>query len=130
MGRVMRTGEPVLCDDIAQSDQPISGRDDLLAAGIRSVACLPLRVDQTPVGAFLFGALEPGLVGEEELKLLEEVAANLSFALQYLNKQDAAHFLTYFDPLTGRAKRTLFCERLARLLGRRAAPGRLDAGAL
>ena len=121
MGRVMRTGEAVLCDDIARSDQPISGCDELLAAGIRSVACLPLRVDQTPVGAFLFGALEPGLVSEEELKLLEEVAANLSFALQYLNKQDAAHFLTYFDPLTGLAKRTLFCERLARLLARRAA---------
>ncbi len=121
MGRVMRTGEPALCDDIAQPEQPIAGRELLLAAGIRSLACLPLTVDQTPVGAFLFGAVEPGPMSADELKLLEEVAANLSFALQYLDKHDAAHFLTYFDPLTGLAKRKLFCERLARLLARRAA---------
>jgi len=52
------------------------------------------------------------------LLLLEEVAANLSFALQYLDKQDAVHFLSYFEPLTGLAKRALFCERLSRLLTR------------
>ena len=51
-------------------------------------------------------------VSEEELRLLQEVAANLSFALQYLEKQDAVRFLSYFDPLTGLAKRSLFCERL------------------
>jgi diguanylate cyclase (GGDEF)-like protein len=118
MDRVMRTGEATLCDDIANPSQPVAGRDQLLAAGIRSLACLPLRVDETPVGAFLFGAVEPGLVSDDELKLLQEVAANLSFALQYLDKQDAVHFLAYFDPLTGLAKRTLFCERLGRLLVR------------
>jgi diguanylate cyclase (GGDEF)-like protein len=121
MDQVMRTGEATLCDDIANPSKPVAGRDQLLAAGIRSLACLPLRVDETPVGAFLFGAVEPGLVSDEELKLLREVAANLSFALQYLDKQDAVHFLAYFDPLTGLAKRTLFCERLCRLLVRGAA---------
>ncbi len=50
--------------------------------------------------------------------LLEEVASNLSFALQYLDKQDAVRFLSYFEPLTGLAKRALFCERLSRLLQR------------
>ena len=50
--------------------------------------------------------------------LLEEVASNLSFALQYLDKQDAVRFLSYFEPLTGLAKRALFCERLSRLLKR------------
>jgi len=50
--------------------------------------------------------------------LLEEVAANLSFALQYLDKQDAVQFLSYFEPLTGLAKRALFCERLNRLFTR------------
>jgi diguanylate cyclase (GGDEF)-like protein len=121
MDLVMRTGEATLCDDIANPEHPVAGRHQLLAAGIRALACLPLRVDETPVGAFLFGAVEPGLVSDDELKLLREVAANLSFALQYLDKQDAVHFLAYFDPLTGLAKRTLFCERLGRLLVRGAA---------
>ena len=118
VGAVMRSGRLAVCDDIARSEQPISGREELLQRGIRSLACLPLSVDETPVGAFIIGAAEAGLIGPDELLLLHEVAANLSFALQYLNKQDAVHFLSYFDSLTGLAKRALFCERLGRLLVR------------
>ena len=118
MGRVIRTGAVELCNDIAHSPLVVAGREQFLGAGIRALACLPLRVDNTPVGAILFGAIEPGRVSDAELELLQEVAANLSFALQYLDKQDAVHFLAYFDSLTGLAKRTLFCERLARILAR------------
>src|SRR5882724_5351314 len=116
MGRVIRTGQAALCEDINRATFVIDGRDKLLAAGVRSLACLPLRVDGTPVGSFLCGTSD--VIGQEELLLLEEVASNLSFALQYLDKQDALRFLSYFEPLTGLAKRALFCERLSRLLKR------------
>jgi len=116
MGRVIRTGQADLCEDIERPPFVIEGRDTLIAAGVRSLACLPLRIDGTPVGAFLCGTTTTGVIGQEELLLLEEVAANLSFALQYLDKQDAVRFLSYFEPLTGLAKRALFCERLSRLL--------------
>jgi diguanylate cyclase (GGDEF)-like protein len=118
MGRVIRTGQAALCEDIKRSPFVIDGRDLMIAAGVRSLACLPLRVDGTPVGAFLCGAVTSGVIGPEEILLLEEVASNLSFALQYLDKQDAVRFLSYFEPLTGLAKRALFCERLSRLLKR------------
>ncbi len=118
MGRVIRTGQADLCEDIDRPPFVIEGRDTLIAAGVRSLACLPLRIDGTPVGAFLCGTTTTGVIGQEELLLLEEVAANLSFALQYLDKQDAVRFLSYFEPLTGLAKRALFCERLSRLLVR------------
>jgi diguanylate cyclase (GGDEF)-like protein len=121
-GRVIRTGEPVFCDDLLTTDLPVAGRDEMLASGIRSLACLPLRVDQTPIGAFMVGAVESGLMGSDELQLLNEVAANLSFAMQYLERQDAVHFLNFFDPLTGLAKRALFCERLGRLFARGTGP--------
>ena len=117
-GRVIRTGEPIYCDDIANTDQPVSGREKLLEGGIRALACLPLRVDQTPIGVFMVGVTESGLIGREESQLLNEVAGNLSFAMQYLDKQDAVNFLNYFDPLTALAKRSLFCERLSRMLVR------------
>jgi len=117
-GRVIRTGEDVFCDDLAETTLPISGRAEFLAGGIRSLSCLPLRVDQTTVGTFMVGSSEPGPVGRDELQLLHEVAANLSFALQYLEQRDAVNFLNFFDPLTGLAKRTLFCERLGRVIGR------------
>lgn len=118
LGRVMRTGRAALCDDINSPSFVVDGRDALIAAGVRSLACLPLRVDDTPVGAILLGTATTGGVSQEELLLLEEVSSNLSFALQYLNKQDAVEFLSYFEPLTGLAKRALFCERLSRLLKR------------
>ena len=118
MGRVIRTGQADLCEDIERPPFVIEGRDTLIAAGVRSLACLPLQIDGTPVGAFLCGTTTTGVIGQEELLLLEEVAANLSFALQYLDKQDAVRFLSYFEPLTGLAKRALFCERMSRLLVR------------
>jgi len=118
MGRVIRAGEAILCQDIERFPHVIHQRDALVAAGVRSLAVLPLRVDNTPVGAFLCGTGANAVIGQDELLLLEEVAANLSFVLQYLDKQDAVHFLSYFEPLTGLAKRALFCERLSRLLTR------------
>src|SRR6195256_2101957 len=118
MGRVIRTGETMVCEDIENFPYVIDGRKELIAAGVRSLACLPLRVDNTPVGAFLCGTGASAVIGQDELLLLEEVASNLSFALQYLDKQEAVHFLSYFEPLTGLAKRALFCERLSRLLTR------------
>ena len=116
VSRVLRTGQPVLCDDLERFPYALARRDELQAAGVHSIACLPLRIDNTPVGAFVCGTRGSALIGADELLLLEEVASNLSFALQYLDKRDALHFLSYFEPLTGLAKRPLFCERLSRAL--------------
>jgi diguanylate cyclase (GGDEF)-like protein len=118
MGRVMRSGHSVLCEDIATSGHVVQGRDRLVSAGVHSVAVLPLRVDNTPVGAFLCGTRDDAVISQDEMLLLEEVASNLSFALQYLDKHEAVRYLSYFEPLTGLAKRPLFCERLSRLLTR------------
>ena len=62
-----------------------------------------------------------GVFDEAEVGVLLELTANLSFALQYLEKDEAVHFLSYFDSLTGLAKRPLFCQRLAQTLGERLA---------
>ncbi len=87
------------------------------AAGTsRSVIGLPLIVDKTAIGVLAMCTRERGSVGEEESRMLREVAANLSFALQYLQQDSRVRLLSYFDVLTGLAKRTLFCERVGRLL--------------
>jgi diguanylate cyclase (GGDEF)-like protein len=116
ISRVIRTGETFACSSIDSASLPGNDRESLVERGVRSFACLPLNIDATPVGAFFFGAATQFVVGDDELRLLAEVAANLSFALQYLEKQDAVRFLSYFDALTGLAKRPLFCERLGRLV--------------
>src|SRR6202012_5195530 len=89
-----------------------------LPGGLRALIALPLLLEQTGIGALVLATREQTLIGIEELHMLQEVAANLSFALQYLRKGNELQFLAYFDPLTGLAKRPLFCERLKRLVCR------------
>jgi len=85
-------------------------------AGRAAVIGLPLMVDKTVVGVLGVCPRERGATADEEFAMLREVAANLSFALQYLRQDDRVRLLSYFDVLTGLAKRALFCERLGRML--------------
>ena len=126
IGRVLRTGTALVCNDLQQLDMGLAARAPLMDSGFRSVVAYPLLVDRTPIGAMMLTAYDVGAVGDEESRMLRELVANLSFALQYLHKEDEVRFLSYFDPLTGLAKRGLFCERLVRALepriGRRGTP--------
>jgi diguanylate cyclase (GGDEF)-like protein len=112
-GRVLRTGQVFLCNDISRADRIVSKFSTLRGAQFQSIVGLPLTVDGTTVGALTLTAQDRDAITAEELNLLGEVAANLSFALQYFQKESAVQFLSYFDSLTGLAKRVLFCERLA-----------------
>ncbi len=85
-----------------------------LARDVVALAAVPLVVDGTAIGALTVGVSREGFLDHQELRLLQELANNLAFALRFHERQDAVQFLSYFDPLTGLAKRSLFCERLAR----------------
>jgi diguanylate cyclase (GGDEF)-like protein len=115
---VLRTGQATISAFVPQSGT-FDPTDTIFAVSAQAFACLPLKVDGTTVGALMFGASSGTEMDEEELRLLGEVASNLSFALQYLDKQDEVRFLSYFDSLTGLGKRALFCERVGRALGAR-----------
>jgi diguanylate cyclase (GGDEF)-like protein/PAS domain S-box-containing protein len=126
IGRVLRTGASMVCNDLNALEMPLAARAALLDSGFRSVVAYPLLVDRTPVGALMLTSYDVGAVGDEESRMLRELVANLSFALQYLPKEDEVRVLSYFDPRTSLAKRGLFCERLVRALepriGRRGTP--------
>jgi diguanylate cyclase (GGDEF)-like protein len=122
--RAIRSGEPAvvndLADDLQASTQP---RTLIVDGGCRAVAALPLLVDGTVVGVISLFSGQSGVFDETEVAVLQELTANLGFALQYLEKDEAVHFLSYFDSLTGLAKRPLFCQRLAQVLDVDAAAG-------
>ncbi len=101
--------------------EPLISRGADLPAALQLLIALPLQLEQTGIGALVLATREQTLISAEELRMLQEVAANLSFALQYLRKGNEVQFLSYFDPLTGLSKRPLFCERLKRLVSREAA---------
>jgi hypothetical protein len=83
IGRVIRTGEAVLCENMRELSPLIHERerDAIVSSGVGSLACLPLRVNQKPIGALLCGTGASRPIGAEELLLLQEVASALSSAL-------------------------------------------------
>jgi len=122
--RAIRSGEPAVVNDLADDLQASTQQRTMIVdSGCRAVAALPLLVDGTVVGVISLFSGQSGVFDEAEVAVLQELTANLGFALQYLEKDEAVQFLSYFDSLTGLAKRPLFCQRLARVLDVDAADG-------
>ena len=116
IARVLKTGSPYVCNAPADPSATAHVSALMVLAGFQSIVALPLLIDKTVVGVLMMTAPDAGTISEEELTMLREVAANLSFALQYLHKDSTVELLSHFDPHTGLANRGLFCERLARTL--------------
>jgi diguanylate cyclase (GGDEF)-like protein len=89
---------------------------------MRSVVALPFNVDGVPVGALTLTSRDSSLVHGDELLLLQEMSASLSFAVRSQQQADAAEYLANYNPLTALAKRSLFCRRVDRMLHARLGP--------
>ncbi len=118
MDQVIRSGAPVVHNDLQREAPSASLRESAILLGYRAVAALPLKIDGATIGVIRLFSTEPGVFDAAEVGVLLELTANISFALQYLEKDEAVHFLSYFDSLTGLAKRPLFCQRLAQTLAK------------
>jgi GAF domain-containing protein len=55
--------------------------------GFRSSASFPLKVSDILKGALTFYSDEPDFFDEAELKLLDELAMDISFAMEYAEKE-------------------------------------------
>jgi diguanylate cyclase (GGDEF)-like protein/PAS domain S-box-containing protein len=80
--------------------------------GVNSLAVLPLLVADQAVGVMVFAAREPNFFETEQLKLLQDLAGDVAFAMAQIEKQERLDYLAYYDGLTGLANRTLFMDRL------------------
>ena len=112
----VQAAAPQIINDLEGESVPSAQRRLWLAEGWKSAAALPLLIDGTAIGSMTLVSAQRGAFDEAELGVLLELAANLCFALQYLDKDEALQFLSYYDGLTGLAKRHLFCQRLAKLV--------------
>jgi PAS domain S-box-containing protein/diguanylate cyclase (GGDEF)-like protein len=123
LDRTLRTGLRIVRNDLAGDQRSLPQREVLLAHGYQAFAALPVMVDDTPIGVITLCSSQRGVFDKAELSVLLELTFNLGFALQYLEKDEAVQFLSYFDSLTGLAKRSIFCQRLAQLLNSEAQAG-------
>lgn len=89
-----------------------AGRDDSHTASVS----LPLLVGNEPIGALTVGTAARVQISGQELQLLEELAAQVSLALQALPDEDTTASLSPLDPITGLQKRSAFCKHLVQVL--------------
>lgn len=124
---------PVLVNDVASEDKvPI--RTELLRAGLGAAAFFPLFSSGRVESVFALFARQKDFFDSEEVKLLSELAENISFALNHLAQAQRLNFLAYYDELTGLPKRALLMDRIdqhivsCRKEGRKLALVLLDIG--
>ncbi len=108
----LRSGLPTISNDVA-NDPRIPDRRALTKNGNYALALFPIIVEKRIKGAMVLRALEPGMFDEDEVRLLGDMIANLSFALELIDKQRQLDYLAYYDVLTGLANQGLFHHRLS-----------------
>ncbi len=116
LGRALRDFQPVAINDLSQG-LPCNVRAmEALSRGFHSLVVLPLVVERKAVGLIVLYANEADFFTGEELVQLTELASDISFALSYIDKQDAIAYLAYYDVLTGLPNRSQLHERLSMTL--------------
>jgi diguanylate cyclase (GGDEF)-like protein len=121
--QVIRENRVVVCEDWPAQGAPL----DEAGTQVGSLALLPLTAAGEFVAIAVVGTAEPGGFGERDHALLDQLAEEISFGLDYLGKVERLEHLTYYDAVTGLSNRRLFLERAtqyldnARMNGRRVA---------
>ncbi len=110
VARAIREKKAVVSND-SQSDPGVVFGKKYAESGVRSMAVLPLIVADEAVGVLALYAGETEFFHEEEMKLLTELAGDIAFAIDHIDKQERLDYLAYYDVLTGLANRSLFLER-------------------
>lgn len=88
-GRTIRTGEPHIYQYVASDPTTTPWHDDLLKRGYRSIIALPLRHSIEKLGALTIYASDPQAFHAEEVKLLTELADDLSYGITALRTHAA-----------------------------------------
>ncbi len=86
--RTLLNGQIVISNDIEHDDRLASQRKKALALGYRALAAFPLHIDDEIIGVVNFYSSEKDFFNEEEMKLLEELSMDVSYALYSLKIED------------------------------------------
>jgi PAS domain S-box-containing protein len=81
VGASIRENRTVVVDDAAGDERMAPWHVRLVGHGFRTTAAFPLRLGGRPIGAFALYSSQPGYFDAEEVRLFEELAGDISFAL-------------------------------------------------
>jgi len=113
--RTITEKKAIISNDTQHDPRLLFGKH-YVEAGINSMAVLPLIISGEAVGVLTLYASEIDFFHEDEMKLLNELAGDISYAVDHIGKQERLNFLAYYDELTGLANRSLFFDRTAQYI--------------
>jgi PAS domain S-box-containing protein len=85
-GTAVREDRCDVCNDYGGEPRMPPWREQALPRGFRSSAAFPLRVESKVVGVLTVYADRPGFFNDDEIALLESLADDLSFALDFMDR--------------------------------------------
>ena len=85
--RSLTAGEHAVCNDIENDPSAGCWRDAALRRDYRSMVALPLKAGNQTVGTFNLYSSEAGFFDAHELRLLDELAADIGFALEISERE-------------------------------------------
>jgi diguanylate cyclase (GGDEF)-like protein len=113
--RAIREKAAVISNDVQKDEGLIFGKMHA-ESGVRSLAVFPLIVSDNAIGVFALYTSKPEFFDAAGLLLLTELAANVAFAVDHLERQERLDRLSNYDTLTGLANRRSFLERLSQYM--------------
>ena len=86
-GQAIKSGKCVFSNNIETDDKMIPWRKNALKQGYLSSITQPIVTSGKIIGAYTMYSGESGFFTEEEIKLLAEMASNISFALEFIENE-------------------------------------------
>ena len=90
-GTAVREDRFNVCNDYAADPRMAPWREQALARGFQSSAAFPLRLGEQVAGVLTVYASRPDFFTAEEIELLASLADNLSFALDFMDREVKRH---------------------------------------
>ena len=88
VGTCVRTGKTSLSNDVINDPRTAPWHEVAEAHGLRGAVALPIRMHGEICGVFIVYASEPGMFQDREVALLEEMAVDISYALDQLQYKE------------------------------------------
>jgi signal transduction histidine kinase len=86
-GVALKEGTYHVCNDVAHDEEMAPWREEALKREFMSVAAFPVRVNGRVAGVFTLYAGESGFFDGQRIRLLAELAADISFALEGMERE-------------------------------------------
>jgi diguanylate cyclase (GGDEF)-like protein len=109
--RAIRDKAAIVSNDV-QNDESLIFHKMHAESGVRSLAVIPLIVSGNAIGVIALYTNKQEFFDAAGLLLLTDLADNVAFAVDHLEREERLQRLYYYDALTGLPNRRSFLERV------------------